>query len=250
MPLISHAKAASHASALISTLASFGPLRPDDAVRIEARLGAVTTYPAQADLDVRRAADAGVFWSVAAGWAGTLILMPDGRRQVVDLLLPGDTLEAAAIVRLGLTLHAFTVVRLQEATELARDLSAEEPAALNRAWREMQAAAAARCVRHLSRLGGMMAYERVADLLLELHERERRSGLATSGAVLMPLTQDALADYLGLSNVHINRVLQQLRRDGLIDYGHGRVIIRQLDALEASVGGARSSEPIPRRWPG
>jgi CRP-like cAMP-binding protein len=70
------------------------------------------------------------------------------------------------------------------------------------------------------RLGRQSAYERMAHLLLGFHDRLDAVGLAQGGAFAMPFTQEVLSDVLGLSTVHTNRTLQQLRREHLIE-SHG-----------------------------
>ena len=76
---------------------------------------------------------------------------------------------------------------------------------------------------HVIRLGRQTARARFTHLMLELHERLARMGLAEPGGSATPLTQDALADVLGFSTVHVNRTVQQLRRDGLLDMKNGMV---------------------------
>jgi CRP-like cAMP-binding protein len=67
--------------------------------------------------------------------------------------------------------------------------------------------------------------------MLDLYERQRRVGLAADNCMIVPLTQETLAEALGLSTVHMNRVLQQLRRDGLLALGDGRVRLPSPGAL-------------------
>ena len=80
------------------------------------------------------------------------------------------------------------------------------------------------------RLGRQTAYERMVHLLLELRERLDTVDMVINNVFPMPLTQEVLADALGLSIVHVNRTLQQIRRDGgavqhqdFPDAGDGRV---------------------------
>jgi CRP-like cAMP-binding protein len=84
----------------------------------------------------------------------------------------------------------------------------------------------ARLLDSLVRLGRQTAYERVAHLLLELHRRLSVVGLAYDQRFSMPLTQEVLSDALGLSVVHVNRILQQLRREHLIELRSGGAILR------------------------
>ncbi|MCR5876896.1 helix-turn-helix domain-containing protein [Phenylobacterium sp. J426] len=84
------------------------------------------------------------------------------------------------------------------------------------------------------RLGRLTALERVGHLLLDLHERAGRGGLTAGATILLPLTQAMLSDVLGLSIPHTERVLQQLRRDGLIALRLGYVTLLDPERLAAT----------------
>jgi CRP-like cAMP-binding protein len=83
------------------------------------------------------------------------------------------------------------------------------------------------------RLGRQTAYERLVHLVLEFYGRLQAIGMVDGDSFALPLTQDILADALGLSVVHINRTLQQVRRDRLLDMRGGQVTLRQLDLMRA-----------------
>ncbi len=80
-------------------------------------------------------------------------------------------------------------------------------------------------------IGCRSAIERVSHLLCELHERLRIVGWATGAGYDLPLTQQDVADTTGLSNVHVNRVLRQLRLMRLVEVGGKRVEILDLPGL-------------------
>jgi hypothetical protein len=86
---------------------------------------------------------------------------------------------------------------------------------------------------HVVRLGRQTAYERMAHLILELHWRSMLIGQADDQSFNLPLTQEILADFLGLSIVHVNRTLQQLRREHLIEIAGSRVILLDASQLVA-----------------
>ena len=90
-------------------------------------------------------------------------------------------------------------------------------------------------VEHLVNIGRRNALERTAHFLLELGARLRLVGLATREGYDCPLSQNLLADALGLSAVHINRVLRELREDGLLTFQKGRVTFNDFDQLVAAV---------------
>jgi len=72
-------------------------------------------------------------------------------------------------------------------------------------------------VNQVVRLGRQSAYERLIHLLLEFHDRLKARDAVEDGSFVMPFTQEVLSDALGLSTVHTNRTLQQLRREHLIE---------------------------------
>jgi CRP-like cAMP-binding protein len=78
-------------------------------------------------------------------------------------------------------------------------------------------------VEHLVGLGRRSAIERMAHFLLELGARLRLVGLGDKSGYLCPLSQYILADALGLSAVHVNRVLRELREGGMLTFSKGRV---------------------------
>ena len=123
------------------------------------------------------------------------------------------------------------------------------PEAAKRALAEAEAQEYAGLVDHIVRLGRMSAYERTAHLLLELFQRQRRAGLAQADSMPLPINQEMLADALGLSIVHTNRVLQQLRRDGFIVSRPGRVIFQDPEALRLVCGYSPGGEPAGAAGP-
>ena len=98
---------------------------------------------------------------------------------------------------------------------------------------------------HIVRLGRQSAFERVTHLLLELHERLAVVGLAFENRFPLPLTQEVLADALGLSIVHVNRTLQQLRRGGLIDTRAGWVTLRDHEQMASLANFRPAPKPAP-----
>jgi CRP-like cAMP-binding protein len=83
----------------------------------------------------------------------------------------------------------------------------------------------------LLNLGQRSAYERIAHLLIELYIRLRTVGRAQHGRCDFPLTQNDLADATGLTAVHVNRTLQELRRDGLIELDRKQLQILDLERM-------------------
>ncbi len=180
------------------------------------------------------------------GWAARVWHLPDGRRQILYFLLPGDVAGFAFIPSPPefTTLVALTPVRiaacqaLQEALLFRQDLAKSDPGRRDLGGVAAAVHAAARGMEELLidqvvRLGRRTAYERMCHLLLELHARLDAVGRVRNAAFAMPLTQETLADATGLSIVHVNRTLQQLRRDGLLELKNGEARLMQLELMAA-----------------
>ena len=91
-------------------------------------------------------------------------------------------------------------------------------------------------VEHLVSIGRRAAKERMAHFFLELAERLKLVGLATETQFDHPLNQSIIADALGLSEVHVNRVLRQLREQNLLTLREGKVSIHDLSGLRKLAG--------------
>jgi len=165
---------------------------------------------------------------VVSGWIAETRILSDGRRQIFAFLLPGDVASVGGASDVGSrALVALTSVEIADAAALATGdrMSASIADAIRRGEE--------RLFDHIVRIGRLTAKERVLNLLLELHDRLEVIGLVKAGAFRLPLTQEVFADALGLSVVHINRTLQQLRREGVLTIGRGMVTLHQDQRLTA-----------------
>jgi CRP-like cAMP-binding protein len=185
--------------------------------------------------------------ALVTGWACRQRVLSDGRRQIVTFLLPGDIYGAAPSPTLPSTcaVVALTAVETVDATPLRT--AAEEPSTphpgIARALRVLNQLDEVLLRDQIVRLGRQTAYERVAHLLLELRDRLTVVGLAEGDRFALPLTQEVLADALGLSIVHVNRTLQQLRRDGAVEWKNGVVTLLKAELLQ----GLADWAPLPLR---
>lgn len=157
------------------------------------------------------------------GWAGRYCVVSSGARQITDLFLPGDICEPQWILsgRSDLPVIALTPIRVAEIPLTT----------IHQGSGEGVRALLAGCVETLSRqtqliirLGRTSAKDRVAGLLFDLYSRLSRSGHVDNGRCQIPITQQDIGDLLGLSAVHVNRVLRQLRKEGSI-YISGRTLV-------------------------
>ncbi|CAN7387734.1 Crp/Fnr family transcriptional regulator [Phenylobacterium sp. LjRoot225] len=165
---------------------------------------------------------------VVSGWVAETRILADGRRQIFAFLLSGDVASVGGSSHVGgRSLVALTNVEIADAAALATGDRAS--ASITDMIRQDEE----RLFDHIVRIGRLTAKERVLNLLLELHDRLEVIGLVKAGAFRLPLTQEVFADALGLSVVHINRTLQQLRREGLLTIGRGMVTLHQRHKLAA-----------------
>ena len=169
---------------------------------------------------------------IVAGWAAQYRQLANGQRQIVSLRLPGDFVAPWKPLRLPSSCAVAALTELE--TVNAQPLAEAGPAhpGLAQAVHVMAHLETTLLDDQIMRLGRQTAGGRFAHLMLELHERLGRVGLAEDGRFAMPLTQEALADVLGFSVVHVNRTVQQLRRDRLLDVRNGMVVLTQRDRLQ------------------
>ena len=171
---------------------------------------------------------------IVAGWACRYRSHADKRRQILGFLLPGDFVGRVLLPDLPLpyAVVALTGLKTVSAQPLVEAAANPDSAALARAVRLTAHLDDLLLFNQLMRLGQQTARERVVHLILELHERLGWVGLTRDDRFAMPLTPDLLADALGLSVVHVNRALQQLRTDGLLDVDAGTVALLKPEQLQ------------------
>jgi CRP-like cAMP-binding protein len=170
---------------------------------------------------------------VTSGWAGVSRVLADGRRQILHVAIAGDIVNAPPIAEGEVS--ALTTARTIDAGPLLEWLRSQAAnSGVVRAWTLAQAEHQRLLYEQIARLGAMTAYERAASFITELLARHQRAGLSDGRRMPWPATQEVIADVLGLSMVHVNRVLQQLRRDGMIETRSGMLIVCDPERLAAA----------------
>lgn len=175
---------------------------------------------------------------LAEGWACSYKMLRDGERQIVDFQIPGDFLGLRSVL-FRATDHSVEAVTRIEASEVrASDILEGFATAPRLATAVLWAASRdeAMVVEHLVNLGRRSAEERMAHMLLELGARLQLVGIGDKTGFDCPLTQYHLADALGLSAVHVNRVLRHLREGGLVTFQKGRVSFKNIEGLTELAG--------------
>lgn len=157
------------------------------------------------------------------GWACRYKSFADGRRQILGLLLPGDLfdLNLSLLDAMDHSVVALTPLVLAEIPrEAIQNLFAQSPTVALALSRDQLAQFSIQREWTLN-VGRRTALERVSHLLCEIFLRLEAIGLTEGRRCTLPLNQSELADATGLSVVHVNRILQQLRSAGLLRL-HGR----------------------------
>lgn len=167
------------------------------------------------------------------GWACRYKQLPDGKRQIVSIFVPGDFCDVNVYILKQMDHSIGAITRLKVAMispEEMNALTCERPRiTLALWWHELVTAAIQR--EWTLNLGQRSAYERLAHLLIELYTRLEVVGRAQHGHCDFPLTQNDLADATGLTAVHVNRTLQELRGDKLIELERKQLHILDMQRL-------------------
>lgn len=175
---------------------------------------------------------------LAEGWAFSYKILPDGDRQIIDFQIPGDFLGLRSVLFRTADHSVEAVTRLEASVVLSADILDGFGQSPRLATAILWAASRdeAMVVEHLVNLGRRSAGERMGHILLELGARLKLVGLGDKTGFDCPLTQYHLADALGMTAVHVNRVLRNLREDELVTFQKGRVTFNDFERLKKFAG--------------
>jgi CRP-like cAMP-binding protein len=173
-----------------------------------------------------------------SGWACSYKDLPNGQRQIISFPIPGDCVGLRSVL-LKTADHSFSalteaVVSAVDGTHIMQCVT--EFPRLGTALLWAASRDEAMVVEHLVNIGRRSAIERTAHFFMELAERLSLIGLATEAEFKCPLSQYVLADALGLSPIHVNRVLRRLRELDLLTLRKGTVTIHDLNGLRTLAG--------------
>ena len=177
-------------------------------------------------------ADYGIV-TILSGWAIRFRTLSDGRRQIFNVLLPGDS------TGMGMVFNGkpeCAVQALSEVRYCVLDNNLVIELSRGDEWMHRNLIAHlvhdnARAEESVMALGRLSAEERLATFFLDLHARLSRRGMAKDQMFRMELTQSHIADIVGLTIVHTNRVLQRLRARGIVSVVDQIVQLHDLTAL-------------------
>lgn len=225
------------ANPLISKLEVVASLSEEDRHVLWELCGDVREVPARRDIlsDGERPDHIHI---ILGGWAARYKMLRNGSRQITAFLIPGDFCDLHVTILRQMDHGIFTLTPATVAYiphQAMQDLPLDRPA-LARAlwWATLVDEAVLRA--WIVNIGRRDAYQGVAHLLCELHARMWNVGLVDEGRFSLPLTQEELADALGLTPVHVNRVLQRLRKEGLITLEARLLTVEDPAALRETAG--------------
>ncbi|SFU95356.1 Crp/Fnr family transcriptional regulator [Halomonas korlensis] len=175
---------------------------------------------------------------IEEGWACRYKLLERGDQHTMAFLLPGDMCDIHITIldEMDHSIRALTPVKLTRISAQEMNSIFENFPRLTRAlfWSTLVDEAILR--EWLVSAGSRIADARLAHVFCELLLRSRAAGLTRDNSFELPLTQEALGEAMGLTNVHINRVVQQMRKDGLLEFEKKRLIICDWEKMKAFSG--------------
>lgn len=192
---------------------------------------------AQEDLILQGQTPEGVVL-VMSGFAIRYKLLPDGRRQIVGFVLPGDLcdIRVGLVQRMDHYMAALTplVAGVIPSNEIHAVMDRYPRLARALWWSSFVEESIAR--EWIVNVGYRSAFERLAHLFCEIYLRLEAVGLARDFVCEVPIRQSEIADTLALSAVHVNRTLMELRRSGLLSLNYRRLVIHDMPGLQAAAG--------------
>jgi len=226
-----------NAARLIRKLEHCGPLSFDEKRALEAACGSVRQVSARSDL-ICEGDPAQRVHVIIEGFACRYRIQADGSRQVVGLLVPGDMCDVRVCImkRMDHSIGTWSAVRAAQMPRETAEALLDTFPRLARAfwWSTLVEESITR--EWVVNVGHRTAFERMAHLLCEIFERLHTVGLTRANSCDLPLTQSGLGDALALSAVHVNRVLMEMRHNGLITLRNQQLTLHDYESLRSISG--------------
>ena len=215
-------------------LQNFADVSAKDQQLLNDRLQRIERVPPHSDV-IQEGTHPRYLHIIVEGWACRYKQLEDGRRQIIALFVPGDMCDPCVFLLDEMshalaTLTPVTLARIAEKDLL--EIMRESPSLTRAFWLEMLISAEVQREWTVN-IGRRTALERMAHLFCELLLRLRAVGLASGSECDLPLTQADLGDVLGLSSVHVNRTLQEIRAMKLVELRGKRLLVQDENALQA-----------------
>lgn len=222
---------------LIARLEIAVRLSDDDRTSLQAVFASTRRFEKGRDV-VREADQPDQVYAMLDGWAARCKGLPDGSRPITAFLMPGDLCNGETLFRRRMDYSAVALTPVIVATA-TRDalirLTGERPRLAQAFWSaaQVEAATSRAWIVNLGRRG---AYSRLAHLACELHARLSRLDLVSGSECNLPFTQEQFGQALGLTSVHVNRVLKRLREERMMQFHNRTLTVLDIDRLRAVAG--------------
>ena len=172
------------------------------------------------------------------GWAFSYKLLADGRRQILKIHLPGDFLGFQADLNgpnvKSVAALTDTVVCVFPRPNMMSMFQEQPKLGISLVW--MTASDQMMSHEHITSMGRRPARDRLAQLLVEIFVRVRDRTASSEDTIFFPLTQEHLADTTGLTSIHVNRTLRELREEGLLEITRRHLTIKDVEKVQREVG--------------
>ena len=210
----------------IDKLRCFATLNDGDVAILTTATATARTIPARHDL-IREGDRPGPVFVMLEGWACRYKILPNGTRQVLGYLMPGDSgdLHVALLAEMDHSIQTITPARVATIERTGMDSIMTSRPNVAKAMYIAQLIDEGTLRAWITSMGRRTSIERVAHLMCEFYLRARNIGLTGDTRLEVPLSQLLLADSLGMTPVHLNRVLKRLRLSGAINVKRGSLII-------------------------
>lgn len=214
------------ANRFVHKLSGLAELTAHDAAALEKATSGPRKYVARQDL-IREGDEPGPVFVVLEGWACRYKILPSGTRQIMAFLMPGDScdLHIKLLAEMDHSIQAITNALVATVSRGEMQAMMQEHPNIARAMYTSQLVDEGIMRAWIVSMGRRSSTERVAHLICELYLRARNIGLTGEGEFDLPLSQLVLADSLGMTAVHINRILKELRLAGAMALQRGSVTI-------------------------
>lgn len=210
----------------IQKLRGFCPLTETEIADLVAATARPRKYAARHDL-IREGDRPGPVFVVLEGWACRYKILPSGTRQVLAYLMPGDScdLHIGLLAEMDHSIQTITPATVATVERGMMDAMLDHHRGIARAMYIGQLIDEGTMRAWITSMGRRTSIERVAHLMCELYLRARNIGLTSETSFKLPLSQLLLADSLGMTPVHLNRVLKELRQTGAMTLARGSLLI-------------------------
>lgn len=210
----------------IAKLRGFAQLSREEVKALAAATDTARQVPAKTDL-IREGDRPGPVFVMLEGWACRYKILPTGTRQILAFLMPGDACDLHVGLLAEMDHGIQTIVPSTVATidNAAMEAILDRHRGIARAMYTSQLVDEGTMRAWITSMGRRTSTERVAHLMCELYFRARNIGLATNAGLSLPLSQILLADSLGMTAVHLNRILKELRITGAMTLERGSLVI-------------------------